>query len=98
MLLPGIQGWAERPPDGPQPHQALLLGLLSVSRPSRLVRSLLPGLKTYTSKLSEHDTSLEAPLKEVRLWASSDLAGDAAILIRHLVVRGEMSSLFRYTC
>jgi hypothetical protein len=31
--------------------------------------------------------SLEAPLKDVRFWASSELGVDAATLIRHLAVR-----------
>jgi hypothetical protein len=38
--------------------------------------------------------SKEAPPKEVRFWASSDLAADAATLIRHLAVRWDIEVLF----
>ncbi|MGB9633829.1 MAG: transposase [Chloroflexaceae bacterium] len=38
--------------------------------------------------------TLDAPLKEVRFWASSDLEADAATLIRHLAVRWDIEVLF----
>lgn len=38
--------------------------------------------------------TLDAPLKEVRFWASSDLDADAATLIRHLAVRWDIEVLF----
>ncbi len=38
--------------------------------------------------------ALDAPLKEVRFWASSDLDADAATLIRHLAVRWDIEVLF----
>lgn len=38
--------------------------------------------------------TLDAPLKEVRFWASSDLKADAATLIRHLAVRWDIEVLF----
>lgn len=37
--------------------------------------------------------SVEAPLKEVRFWASRDLEADAATLIRHLAVRWDIEVL-----
>jgi hypothetical protein len=38
--------------------------------------------------------SVEAPLKDVRFWASSDLAADAVTLIGHLAVRWDIEVLF----
>jgi hypothetical protein len=37
---------------------------------------------------------VEAPSKDVRFWASSDLAADPTTLIRHLAVRWDIEVLF----
>jgi hypothetical protein len=41
--------------------------------------------------------SLEAPPKEVRFWASSEMGADAVTLIRHLAVRWDIEVLFADT-
>lgn len=38
--------------------------------------------------------SLEAPLKEARYWASSDITADAATLLAHIAARWDIEVLF----
>jgi len=50
--------------------------------------------KLYRCQLVIVRESLEAPLKEARFWASSDLAADVATLLSHIAARWDVEVLF----
>jgi hypothetical protein len=50
--------------------------------------------KLYRCQVAIVRESLEAPLKEVSLWASSDLVADATTLLRHIAARWDVEVLF----
>ena len=50
--------------------------------------------KLYRCQVVLVRESLEAPLKELRYWASSDLAADAAGLLAHIAARWDIEVLF----
>jgi hypothetical protein len=50
--------------------------------------------KLYRCQVVIVRESLDAPLKEVRFWASSDLAADAATLLSHIAARWDVEVLF----
>jgi hypothetical protein len=50
--------------------------------------------KLYRCQVIIVRESLDAPLKEVRLWASSEMAADAVTLLRHIAARWDVEVLF----